>query len=249
MRMDFYRARENNLKYIKYDKSFIHNTALIASEDEKVIAIFEYEIKDIEEADIVNFKLFKTCEEASVFKGFIDEMNYWNPYLKRILYYEDKNIIEPAALINSGFVKHSAWILKPINNIEVFKIDIKEITPEQLTVDRVKLDRVSSWIEKPEDIIVSCIKIDNKTVAIDGHSRLAAAYNKGFTYVYAYLEPDNSNIQFYKTCLKWCEEQKILTIEDLTKRVVSSEEHERIWIDKCQTFLKHQRDELKKNDL
>jgi hypothetical protein len=40
--MDFYRARKSNLKYIKYDKSFIHNTALIASED---INMMDYLVK------------------------------------------------------------------------------------------------------------------------------------------------------------------------------------------------------------
>lgn len=243
MRMDFYRARKNNLKYIKYDKSFIHNTALIASEDEKVIAILEYEIKNIEEADILNFNLFEPCDELSVFKGFIDEMNYWNPHLKRIKYNEDKNGIEARILIDSGFEKSYTWILNMKNYIEVFKIDLKEITPEQLTIDRVKLERVNSWIEKPEDVVISCVKIGNNIVSIDGHSRLVATYNKGFRYVYAYIEPDNGNTQFYKTCMKWCEEQGILKIEDLAKRVVAPEEHERIWINRCQTYLKKQRDE------
>jgi hypothetical protein len=240
--MEFCRARENNLRHIKYNKSFIHNTALIASEGEKVVAILEYEIKNIEEAEVVNFNIIEPCEEMSVFKGLIDEMSYWNPYLKRIIYNEDNNFISSRILLNSGFEKNSAWKLNIENDIQVFKIVIKEITPEQLTIDKVKLNRVNSWIEKPEDIVISCVKIDDKIVSIDGHSRLVAAYNKGFAYVYAYLELDD-NTQFYKTCMKWCEEQGVLTIEDLAKRVVTPEEHERIWINRCQTYLKQQRDE------
>jgi hypothetical protein len=246
--MDFYRARDNSLRYIKYNKSFIHNTALIASEGEKVISILEYEIKNIEEAEIVNFNLFEPCEEVSVFKGLIDEITYWNPYLKRIIYSEDEKFISSRILINSGFEKNSCWILNVENGIEVFKIDIKEITPEQLSVDMVKLHRVNSWIEKPEDIIISCIKIDDKIVSIDGHSRLVAAHNKGFSDVYAYLELDSDNIQFYKTCMKWCEEQGVLTIEDLSSRVVSPEEHERIWINRCQAYLKQQRETARLNN-
>jgi len=240
--MDFYRARETNSKYIMYEKSFTHNTALIASEGQKVIGVFEYEIKNSEEAEVINFSIFEPCEEDIVFKGLIDEMSYWNPYLKRIIYNEEKNIITPKVLMYSGFRKNYVWLLNTNTVIRIFKIDIKEITPEQLTVDEVKLDRVNSWIEKPEDIVVSCVKIGNKIVSIDGHSRLVAAYNKGFKYVYAYLESDNDNVQFYKTCMEWCEEQGIFTIKDLAKRVVTPEEHERLWGNRCQTYLKKQRD-------
>ncbi|CAK7027491.1 hypothetical protein KQI38_21720 [Tissierella carlieri] len=49
--MDFYRARENDFKYIKYKKSLIHNTTLIACEEDNVIGVLEYEINTIEEAD------------------------------------------------------------------------------------------------------------------------------------------------------------------------------------------------------
>lgn len=240
--MDFCRAGGNDLKYIKYEKSFIHNTALIASEGQKIIGVFEYEIKNAEEAEVINFSIFEPCEDDIVFKGLIDEMAYWSPYLKRIIYHEEENIIEPKVLMHSGFEKNSVWLLNINTDIGVFKIDIKEITPEQLTVDEVKLNKVSSWIEKPEDIVVSCVKIENKLVSIDGHSRLVAAYNKGFKYVYAYLEPDNDNIQFYKTCMKWCEEQGVFTIKNLAGRIVTPAEHERLWINRCQTYLKQQRD-------
>lgn len=242
--MDFYRAIENNSEYIRYEKSFVHNTALIAGEGQKVIGVFEYEIKDMEETEVINFNIFEPCDENMVFKDFIDEVIYWNPYLKRIIYNEENNIIKPQVLVDSGFRKSSLWLLDIKTYIPVFRIDINEITPEQLTVDKVKLDRVNSWIERPEDIIVSCVKIGNKIVSIDGHSRLVAAYNKGFEYVYAYMEPDIGNIQFYETCMRWCEEQGIFTIKDLSDRVVTPEEHERLWINRCQTYLKEQREKI-----
>jgi len=240
--MDFYRARENDSKYIKYKESLIHNTALIASEDHKVMGVLEYEIKSIEEAEIVNISILEPYEEGLVFKGLMEGLTYWNPYLKRIIYHEEKSNIDSNILTNLGFKKNSVWILETNTGITVFKIDIDAITPEQLTIDEVKLDKVSSWIEKPEDIVVSCVKIGNRIVSIDGHSRLVAAYNKGFKYVYAYLEPDNDSIEFYKTCMKWCEEEGIFTVKDLTKRVVSPKDHEELWGNRCQAYLKEQRD-------
>jgi hypothetical protein len=235
--MDFYRTNEKELKYLKYEKSFIHNTALIASEDKMVIGVLEYDIKNIEEAEIINFYVVQAYEERIVIKGFLDEIVYWNPHLKRIFCNVDNNFIMEDSLINSGFIKNNVWSLNMCNHIEAFRINIDDITPEQLTVDKVKLERVSSWIESPEDIVVCCARIGDRIVSIDGHSRLVAAYNKGFKYVYAYLEPCNDNIKFYKTCMKWCEEEGIFTIEDLSKRVVTPKEHERLWINRCQEYL------------
>jgi hypothetical protein len=68
---------------------------------------------------------------------------------------------------------------------------------------------------------------------------LVAAYNKGFENVYAFIEPDSDSIEFFKTCMRWCEEQNSLRIKDLSDRVVTTEEHERIWISRCQEYLKN----------
>lgn len=236
--MDFYRAKENDAHLFRYQQSISHNTALIASEDQKAVSVFEYEIKSLEEAEIINFKIIESCKENIVFKGFIDEIMYWNPYLKSLIYKEERDIIDPEALRSSGFIKNSLWLLDTQTNIEAFKIDINDIAPAQLTVDEEKFKRVAQWIEKPEDIVICCVRIGDKIVSIDGHSRLVAAYNRGFGYVYAFFETDNSSFEFFRTCLGWCEEQGIFSIKDLAERVVSPSEHERIWVNKCQTHLK-----------
>ncbi len=236
-KMNFYRARENDFKHIKYEKSFIHNTALIASEEDNVIGVLEYEIKNMEEAEIINFNAYKSCNIKITFKGLIKEITYWSPYLKRIIYAGHNSLLTEDVLKYAGFREDSIWLSDLDTNIEVFKIAIEEITPEQLTVSKEKIERVSTWIRKPEDIVVTCVKIGDKIVCIDGYSRLVAAYLKGYKYVYAYLEVDN-DIEFYKTCMEWCKEQNVFTIKDLANRIVTPEEHERLWINKCQAYLK-----------
>jgi hypothetical protein len=240
--MDFYRASKSEMKYIKYETSINHNTALIAEDGEDIIASLEYRIKSMEEAEIVNFSAFKPCGEKEVFKGLVDEMLYWNPYLKRILFSRDNKMVKDDYLRDLGFEEGVVWILNTVCSAEVFKVDIDEIMPEQLTVDKTKLGRVSSWIQGPEDVIVSCVRIDDKLICIDGYSRLVAAFNKGFNYVYAYVEEENNNLEFYKTCKSWCEEEGVLSIKDLAGKVVTPEEHQRIWIDRCQSYLRAQRE-------
>jgi hypothetical protein len=202
------------------------------------VAVLEYEISDIQTAKILSFKSFRSCDESKVLKGLVNEILYWNPYIQAVLYDGTNDMISSETLMSSGFSKEHVWILYTNSNIEVFKININKITPEQLTVDRAKLSKVSSWVEKPEDIIVTCVKIEDKIVTIDGYSRLVAAFNKGFDYVYAHFDPENTSVEFYKTCLKWCEEEGVCTIKDLSKRVVSPDEHQRLWVDRCQAYLR-----------
>lgn len=242
--MEIYRARENEKNYIKYEKSLVHNTALIAREQEEVVGVLEYEIKSMLDAEIINFKNFDPSHEDEILKGMTDEIMYWNPYVKRIFYDEAKDMITLETLENNSFIKNDKWVLHTDSDIEVFKIGIDKIAMEQLTVDMEKLDRAAAWIEKPEDIVVTCVKIDDMTVVIDGYSRLVAAMNKGFDHVYAHFEPDNTSLEFYKTCMRWCREEGVFTVEDLSARVVSPEEHQRLWINRCQEYLEKQRNEV-----
>lgn len=235
--MEFGRASENEKKFLKYEKSFIHNTALVAWEEKKVIGILEYEIRSIEKANIINFSIVQASGENIILKGFIEEIAYWNPHLKRILWKPDNYFISEGSLENVGFVHNNQWFFNMNDSVEAFKISIDEIIPEQLTIDRTKLEMVSSWIEKPEDVILCCVNIEDKIVSIDGHSRLVAAYNKGFKYVYAYMDQNNDNIEFYKICLDWCQKEGICSVRDLAGRVVITEEHERLWINRCQKYL------------
>lgn len=112
---------------------------------------------------------------------------------------------------------------------------------EQLTVSKSKLDSVLKWIKTDEDVIVCVVKIDDKYVCIDGYSRLLAAYLKGFSHVYCYLEKDKYNENDYRKFLKWCHIENVFTIKDLKNRVVSDDEHQRIWIDRCQNYFKKKR--------
>ncbi|MEG1796690.1 MAG: hypothetical protein RR262_09365 [Clostridium sp.] len=217
---------------------------------DKIVATLEYDIKNIYEGVIINFSIFDEEEALDLYnadftlkkqliKGFADEIAYWNSHLKRVVVNEENNFTSSEILSELGFEKQGLWTLTMDNPVEVFKIYIKEITPEQLTVDKAKLNKVDSWIEKPEQVIISCVKIEDKIVSIDGHSRLVSAFNKGFQYVYGYFEADNGSMEFYKTCMEWCEEAGILTIQDLSKHVVSPEEHEKLWISRCQEYFRN----------
>lgn len=238
--MDFYRAKRYDSKYIKYEESFKHTTCLLAGNEEKICGVLEYDIKNAEEAEITNFRLFQAPKGNEIFKGLLDEIKYWNPYLKKIFYDELNNFIKEKYLIGYGFVRESKWVFEVKDALDVFKINIEDIKVEQLTVEEDKFLMASSWIKEPKDIVICCIRIDDRVVCIDGYSRLMVAYKKGFKYVYAFLDKDG-DMEFFRNCINWCEEENIFSIKDLENRIVSSAEHEKLWISRCQDYLKNQK--------
>ncbi|MGG7162275.1 hypothetical protein [Clostridium ihumii] len=236
--IEFYRAKEDQIEYLKYEESFKRSTAIICEESDDFLGILEYNILNFDIARILNLNILRKCKSNEILNGMIEEVLYWNPYIKEIIYEENEDEFMDKLLKNNGFVKDKNYIKKIDSSIEVFKINIEDIKPEQLTVDKEKLDRVYSWVKNPEDIIISCVKIDDKIVSIDGHSRLVCAYLKGFSYVYGYFEKDNVDEKFFRECISWCEKDGIYNVRDLSKRVVTSEEHENIWIKKCHDYFK-----------
>ena len=72
--MDLYRAKEDEKEYLRYEKSFIHNTALIAKENDKILGVLEYEISNMVDTEIVYFKSFDSFNENEIFQNLIDEL-------------------------------------------------------------------------------------------------------------------------------------------------------------------------------
>lgn len=101
------------------------------------------------------------------------------------------------------------------------------------------MEKVLKWVKSPENIIVNFIEMDGRKVSIDGHTRLAAALLKGYSYVYGYYEINDYYEELYRECLNWCYEDGILHVSDLKDRIVTPEEHEKLWISRCQNFLKN----------
>jgi len=158
-----------------------------------------------------------TVINTEVLNEVVEECWYWYPYV--------------------SYIKIKEEIIKNKNKKSVFKVRIDDIVVEQLTVDENKLRQVSCWIKEEKDIVVGLVQIDDNYVCIDGYSRLMQAYLLEFKYVYAYLEESSD---FIRICRQWCIDEDIHHISDLESRIVNSEEHQRIWVNRCQKFLKNQ---------
>lgn len=234
--MEVERITDDDFKYLKFKESSIHNTAFIAKENDVVMGIFEYSIFNTA-AQILNISFHHYTEDKSkLFAAFINELFYWNPYITEIIAGDD--IISSSILYNYGFKKYKRWIYKNKRASSIVKLNISSIVPEQLTVNIEKVKNAASWIKSPKDIIVGFVYINGKPVVIDGYSRLTVAYLKKLDYVYGYEDkPADSMMEFYKVCLRWCREAGINSIKDLSERLVSPEEHQKIWVDRCSEYF------------
>lgn len=203
--------------YIKNQTSYQKNTSYVAlNQNNELIATCDFLIINQSEAIIDNIQYMNA--NKYLIDSFVGEFSYWNPFIKRI--------------------KYQAEVFEIDKNVKLIKIPILKIRVEQLTVNQAKLDNVSKWVKKPEDVIINVVEINDQFVCIDGYSRLMAAYLKGFDYIYYFNEIDDYDPNDYKEFLKWCEDENIFTIKDLINRIVPPDEHQLIWIDRCQNYFK-----------
>ncbi len=235
--IEFKIAKVEELEHFISKDSILRKTALVAEENNKLLGVLEYRILNFEEAEILNYKIFKESLNKECFNGLIEEILYWNPYIKLLDLSYSKEL--SSLYDKSKFDLLEDNKLSTRSEVEVIKVLLKDIIPEQLTVEENKLKSVESWIDKAEDIVVSCVKIDGRNICIDGHSRLVCAYKRNYEHVYMHID-ENTETKFYEECLKWCKEENILSIEDLSKRIVNKEEHQKLWIDRCQAYLRNE---------
>jgi len=76
-------------------------------------------------------------------------------------------------------------------------------------------------------------ELGDTIVITDGHTRALASYLAGLSEIDAYWDEDDLDLEAYAICVKWCRDEGITSIIDLHARVVSPEEYQVLWIDRC----------------
>ncbi len=87
---------------------------------------------------------------------------------------------------------------------------------------------------KPESVEPIPVKrLDDQVVFVDGHTRAFAAFLRGLTEIKVYWEDERLDWEAYRICVDWYKEEGIRTIADLRDRIVSPEEYEILWLERC----------------
>lgn len=109
-------------------------------------------------------------------------------------------------------------------------------SPVRPTARSKKLSHIMKIIEtaKPESVEpIPGKRLDGQVVFVDGHTRAFAAFLRGLTEIKVYWEDERLDWEAYRIGVDWCKEEGIRTIADLRDRIVSPEEYEILWLERC----------------
>jgi len=115
---------------------------------------------------------------------------------------------------------------------------IEELQPSQLYISKKKLNKVISWISRDENNYepIPIIKLADKIVITDGHTRLFALYQIGFQTVRTKWDTDELDIEAYKIYVDWCLDYGIELISDLEYRIIELIANDKLWINPCKVM-------------
>ena len=113
---------------------------------------------------------------------------------------------------------------------------LKELQPSQFYISAKKLEDIERWINPSDFSNIEPIpvkQLDGKLVMTDGHTRAVAAIKAGLDHVPLVWDKDELDWDMYRACVNACQEQSVLSPEDLLMRIVSEEDYKDKWDKWC----------------
>ncbi|MGV2927640.1 hypothetical protein RW115_03495 [Macrococcus capreoli] len=121
-------------------------------------------------------------------------------------------------------------------------MNIDDLKLTQLYLNQRKVNEIGEWLDDNsiQNTIISVIHYDNQFYIVDGHTRCFVAFNAGITEIPIELydiDPNSVEMKLYIECMKWCEENDIHHISDLSSRIVDETSFKQLWINKCKAEM------------
>lgn len=126
---------------------------------------------------------------------------------------------------------------------------LEEIQPSQLYISRAKLNAILAQVDFSIITAIPPIPIkalNGLLIMTDGHTRAYAAYLEGLNAIPVMWDEDDLDWEAYQICVNWCQTEGIYSIADLHTRVVSAQDYQDKWLDRCrkmQVELAQEREE------
>ena len=134
--------------------------------------------------------------------------------------------------------------------MDTFEASLADLQPSQIYICRDKLAKVEQamtdvgW-DRIEPVPVK--RLGARLVLTDGHTRAVAALRQGRKTILACWENEDLDWEAYEICVAWCLAEGIQSIADLASRIVSRDEYEKLWYERCRALhrrLAEQRETL-----
>lgn len=130
------------------------------------------------------------------------------------------------------FYDEDKRLIKEYAGMRTFPVQLRDIQPSQFYVDSAKKRAVSSFIECEDDIIIPLIQYENRYISLDGHTRMAAAIDKGFSWVKGFITQDNEYIYGF---INEAKKRNIVSPYDMIE--LPHEEYEMKWNKFCENYF------------
>ncbi len=123
---------------------------------------------------------------------------------------------------------------------KTFFMKLSEIQPSQLYISSDKLSSVTDGFPSEPSLVepIPIKKLKGEIIFVDGHTRAFVAFQCGFSKVPVYWEYEELDWEAYEICAAWCKEEGIHTIADLKSRVISHQDYEKLWYERCAKMQK-----------
>jgi hypothetical protein len=122
-------------------------------------------------------------------------------------------------------------------------VRIDHLRPNNWYINRAKLNQVRhAWQQGTQGQLppILVTQIDGELSLIDGHSRALAALEHGEPHILASFEPLEAiegATSLYVHIHRTGPELGILSVRDLAERIVTPDEHARLWVGYCERWL------------
>ncbi|WP_416150578.1 hypothetical protein ACM26V_06285 [Salipaludibacillus sp. HK11] len=117
------------------------------------------------------------------------------------------------------------------------EVELKDLQPSQMFINRSKLRSLimdGFNAEETDGNPFPVIKFDGELVLIDGHTKAFLADQQGIGKITVEYISEVENLAVYQTCVGLCKQEKITTVADLGKQIISNQDFERAWIKKVE---------------
>lgn len=122
-----------------------------------------------------------------------------------------------------------------MDKAEIFMLPMDALTPSQLYISEEKLRGVREWfdgsLKKMNPIPVK--KLAGRLLITDGHTRATAVFLAGLDVLPCSWDTDDMDWTAYAADINMCEEEGITSVAKLAERIVSAEDYEILWRQRC----------------
>ncbi|MDD6683408.1 MAG: hypothetical protein PUE61_09705 [Clostridiales bacterium] len=126
--------------------------------------------------------------------------------------------------------------------VGVINYPIMELGLSQIYLNEKKIKAIEKWFNPSDMVRFEPLTVhdygNGKYTLTDGHSRAYVAYVNGLTAIP--IVYDNDEIvageigqELYRTDIEWCNRFSIYNISHLKQRIISNEDYQRLWIERC----------------